>query len=256
MRFYISILFLIVCLYSPYAYASFSDGIYLSTMMGCSKSGRSPLTIKYNDRSTESISAKYNNRCFSDSHWWSFRLENWTKQTGWGLELIHHKIYLENTTDNLRSLSVSDGYNLIFLTFVKQIRNTNFRVGFGGVLAHMDATVKGRSRYIEKGFNGHYLTGPAFQLNVERILWQNKTHFLSLDTKFTAAYAEVPISSNNSELAIIPDHALHLSLSIGSKPESFRSDKPIYENLMYFAPLVYPITTGYLMGTGFLPDGY
>lgn len=225
-------------------------------MMGCSKSGASPLTVKYEDRAHETISANYNNRCFSDSHWWSFRLDHWTNQTGWGVELIHHKIYLVNTTKNLESFSVSDGYNLLFINFAKQLGDIHLRVGFGGVLAHVDAKVLGRARYIRKGFQGHYLTGPAFQINVEKLLWHSPTHFISLDTKFTAAHAEVPISANNSELATVPDHAIHVSIAFGSKPEAFDKDKPMLENLLYFAPLIYPITTGYIMGTGLLPGGY
>tara|TARA_Y100001935_G_C17310446_1_gene515643 strand:- start:4595 stop:5374 length:780 start_codon:yes stop_codon:yes gene_type:complete len=250
------LLFFFLFFFSFEIYASFTNGIYLSTMMGCSKSGTSPLTIQYEDRAHETISANYKNRCFSGSHWWAFRLENWTDQTGWGLELIHHKIYLVNTTENLESFSVSDGYNLLFLNFAKQLGDINLRVGFGGVLAHVDATVLGRTRYIRKGFQGHYLTGPAFQINVEKLLWQSTTHFVSFDTKFTAAYAEVPISANNNELAIVPDHAIHLSISLGSKPEAYSNKKGLYENLLYFAPLIYPITTGYIMGTGFLPGGY
>ena len=250
-RIFLSLLFI-----SPALATSFDNGIHLSTMMGCSFSGDSPLTLKYLDRPAEIISAKYNNRCFSDSHWWSFRLENWTDQTGWGLELIHHKIYLKNTTDDLKSFSLSDGYNLIFFNLVKQVKDVNFRVGFGGVLGHMDVLISGRPRYIKKGFSGHYLTGPAFQLNVEKILWSSKAHFLSLDTKFTAAYAEVPISANQEELAIAPDYAIHVSLSIGSKPHAFSKNKTAYDKIGYFAPLIYPITVGHLIGTNWLPSGY
>ncbi|MGC6368067.1 MAG: hypothetical protein ACON35_08755 [Candidatus Marinamargulisbacteria bacterium] len=241
---------------SSQIFPSFSDGLYLSTMMGCSKSGNSPLTIRYADRPHEKISANYNNRCFEDSHWWSFRLENWAAKTGWGFELIHHKIYLDNTTDTIRSFSVSDGYNLFFMTYAKQINDYNFRIGFGGVLAHVDVLIEGRERYIRKGLTGHYLTGPALQLNLERILWQNSTHFLSFDSKFTVAYAEVPISSNNTELASVPDYALHFSIALGSKPVSFNRNQPLKKQLLYFAPLIYPVTVGHVIGTGLLPGGY
>ncbi|RAP24109.1 hypothetical protein DID73_01710 [Candidatus Marinamargulisbacteria bacterium SCGC AG-343-K17] len=252
-----TLILMVILFFTPsVVYPSFNDGLYLSTMMGCSKSGRSPLTIKYDDRQHESISARYNNRCLDDSHWWSIRVENWTNQTGWGLELIHHKIYLANTTDNLTSFSISDGYNLLLFNFVKQVNDINYRIGFGGVLGHMDAHVSGRDRYIRKGFKGHYLTGPAFQINVEKIIWQSDTHFISFDSKFTAAYAEVPISSNNNELAIAPDHAVHFSLALGSKPEALTSAKKNYHKAWYFAPLVYPAIVGRLIGTGVLPDTY
>lgn len=224
-------------------------------MMGCSKSGPSPLTVKFQDRDNETISANYDNRCFEDSHWWSFRLEQWQNKSGWGLELIHHKIYLVNTTQSIRSFSLSDGYNLLFLNVAKQLNNINYRVGFGVVLGHMDVIVSGRDRYIRKGFHGHYLTGPAFQLNIEKLLWQSSSHFISFDSKFTAAYAEVPISANPSELAIAPDYAVHFSIAVGSKPlRTFNQTSK--DKVLYFLPMVYPFITGKFLGTELLPGGY
>jgi hypothetical protein len=236
--------------------ASFNDGFHLSTMMGCSYSGSSPLIVKFKDRESLNMSAKYNNRCFTDSHWWSARLENWTNKTAWGVELIHHKIYLANTNSVIEDLSVSDGYNLLFFNLAKQVNNTNYRVGFGVVYAHMDVTIAGRERFIRKGFKGHYLTGPAFQLSIEQILWQSSRHFVSFDSKFTAAYAEIPISSDNTEMAIMPDYALHFSLAVGSKPQQLKS-KNLYDKLSYFVPLAYPAFVGnYVLGTGALPKNY
>jgi hypothetical protein len=235
------------------AFGEFKNGLHLTTMMGCSVSGPSPLTIKFQDQPQQTLSARYKNRCFEDSHWWAFRLENWTNRTGIGFELIHHKIYLANTTDLVESFSVSDGYNLLFLNFAKQIEQTNYRVGVGVVLGHMDVTIKGRDRFIRKGFKGHYLTGPAFQLNVERILWESDRHFVSLDSKFTAAYAEIPISSNPNELAIAPDYAVHFSLALGSKPIQHK-DPTLKDRMLYMAPMVYPITVGTVIGTGLLPN--
>jgi len=241
------ILFAILVL-AQSVFASFDNGWYLTTMMGCSFSGPSPLVINLDDNRTESISANYNNRCFEDSHWWSFRSEKWTNKQGIGFELIHHKIYLDNTTDLVERFSISDGYNLLFLNFAKQKNNRNYRVGLGVVYAHMDVTISGRENYKQKGFKGHYLTGPAFQINIEQILWESDYNFISLDSKFTAAYAQVPISSNQNETATAPDYALHFSLAFGSKPQALK-EKPI----MYALPLLYPITTGYFLGTGLLP---
>ena len=102
-----------------YIYSDVNDGWYLSTMMGGSISGPSNLTINFNDRDTLSMSADYNNRSFDDSHWWSFRVENWHLNQSLGIELIHHKIYLDNTNDIVESFSLSDGYNLLFFNCLR-----------------------------------------------------------------------------------------------------------------------------------------
>ena len=242
----------ILFIFSVVAFGDLNNGLHLTTMMGCSFSGKSPLQIQLSNGQSETIQARYNNRCFDDSHWWSVRLDQWNQENGFGIELIHHKIYLANTTDLIESFSISDGYNLLLFNLGKQKGKKNYRVGFGVVLAHMDITIAGRDRYIKKGLNGHYLTGPAFQINMEQLLWESNHHFISLDTKFTAAYASVPVSSNQNEYAVAPDYALHFSIGFGSKPSKIRSPDLI-ERLGYFLPLAYPAATGFLLGTGMLP---
>lgn len=239
-------------IFSVQVFSSFGDGLHFSTMMGCSYSGKSPLNISLNDQPNQSFTANYDNRCFDDSHWWSFRLENWSNKTSFGFEIIHHKIYLINTNEVIEKMSVSDGYNLLFLNFGRQLNDMNFRVGFGLVYGHMDISIIGRDRYIKKGLSGHYLTGPAFQINIEKLIWESESHFISLDSKFTAAYAEIPVSSDYNELAHISDYAIHLSIAVGSKP-NILSNKKI-NNLNYFLPFVYPAIVGNLiLGTGILP---
>jgi hypothetical protein len=238
----------LILFFSSFLYAQFDNGLHLSAMMGCSFSGRSPLQIQLADGRRESISADYNNRCVDDSHWWSFRLENWQNQSAWGLEITHHKIYLKNTTDLIESFSISDGYNLVLFNLAKQYGRVNYRVGIGAVLGHVDVTIAGRERFIRKGLDGYYLTGPAFQLNVERILWESDYHFISLDSKFTAAYAKVAVSANRDEYAVAPDFAVHMSLAVGSKPARLQN-KP----WLYGLPLVYPRIVGAFLGTGLLP---
>ena len=118
----------------------------------------------------------------------------------------------------------------------------------------MDVLIEGRELHIRKGLLGHYLTGPALQLNLERILWQNSTHFLSFDSKFTVAYAEVPISSNNTELAQFQTmHFIRIALVLNP---FLLTETNLSKQLLYFAPLIYPVTVGHVIGTGLLPGGY
>ena len=120
------------------------------------------------------------------------------------------------------------------------------RYGIGLVLAHTDATIGNRTRYRVDGLTGYKITGPTFQLNYERWLWENDLFFLSLDTKLTVSFANnIPVSHGNQELATANDIAIHISLGFGSKPAAF--NKPGIEKAWSLAPLLYPLAVGNLV---------
>ncbi len=229
------------------------EGWHLSTFMGGSMSFPNHLKLNLEGLPDQSKDAIYSNKSFSDSHWWSFRLEDWHGERGSGLELIHHKIYLANTNDVIHDFSISDGYNLAYYNFAwKTSPSDRVRLGLGLAFGHMDATLGDRPRFHTSGLSGHFLAGPTVQFNYEKWLWENDTNFISLDTKLTLAYARVPVSRDRREYADAPDIALHLSLGVGSKPKALSGD--LVSKALYFAPLAYPYLTGkYILGTGLTP---
>ncbi len=231
------------------------EGWYFSTFMGLSKSMDNKIAFNFDDRDDEVFTAKYNNRSFEDSFWWFFRFENWKNKKSRGMELIHHKIYLDNTNDVVENFSISDGYNLLYYTMGKQRNKSSYRLGLGVVLAHSDVTIQGREQYKRKGFVGHKLAGPSLMLNYERWIWENNYYFISFDSKLTFSYAVAPISTSRSEYVVAPDIALHVSLGLGSKPEILKL-KGI-KKAAYFLPLAYPKVVGAtVIGTSFLPEDY
>ena len=230
-------------------------GWHLSTFMGVSRSLDNRVSFHLNDQADQVFGANYINRSFEDSHWWSFRLEKWSGNRLKGLELIHHKIYLDNTNDIIEIFSISDGYNLLYYNIGAQKGNTIYRIGFGVVLAHSDVKIAGRDRYKRKGFSGHKLAGPSIQLNMERWLWESQTHFISFDAKASFSYAVAPISENPEEYVVAPDIACHFSFGFGSKPAAFKQKG--FKKWLFFAPLAYPKIVGEgILGTGILPEDY
>lgn len=230
------------------------DGWHLSTFMGGSMSLPNRLTIKLEDLPDQSINAVYQNKSFSDSHWWIFRLEDWHGENGQGFELIHHKVYLANTNDIVTYLSISDGYNLLYYNFGKRYGDDRFRLGLGVAYAHPDVQIAGRPLFFQKGLTGFYLGGPTIQFNYERLVWDNDIYFVTLDTKLTLSYIRSPVSHNRREYADVPDIAFHVGLGFGSKPKAFNQEG--IAKALYFAPLVYPYLTGtYVLGTGLVPAG-
>ena len=99
------------------------------------------------------------------------------------------------------------------------------------------------------------MAGATVQANYEYWLWENNTHFITIDNKFTVSYCITPISNNPNEFAVIPDIASKFSIGFGSKQSAL--EKPFPENLLFFAPGLYPRFTGeYILGTGMFPKNY
>lgn len=230
-----------------------NDGTHFSTYMGGSVSFPSHLDIPLVDLPGQSFQANWNDLPFSDSHWWAGRIENWQGNAASGIELIHHKIYLGNTNDIIKSFSISDGFNLLYYNMGWKTSDIDrFRVGLGMVWGHSDTIIGDRPRFHTPGLGGMYATGPTIQFDYEHYLWQNDSHFISFDTKLSASYAKVPVSPDRAEYAETTDLALHFSIGFGSKPVP--SDGNLLRTLDYLLPGIYPATVGgLLMGTGMSP---
>ncbi|MSR88685.1 MAG: hypothetical protein EXS67_03410 [Candidatus Margulisbacteria bacterium] len=241
-------------LFSGSIFSENQDGWHLSTFMGGSMSLPNRLKIDFADLPDQSINTHIDNKSFSDSHWWICRLEDWHGEDGQGFELIHHKVYLANTTDLVQHFGVCDGYNLLYYNFGKRFGEDRFRFGLGLAFPHPNIKIAGRETFFKEGLAGKYLGGPTFQLDYEHVMWDNDLYFVSMDTKLTLSYIRIPVSNNRKEYADVPDIAIHFGFGFGSKPKAFNQEG--LGKALYFAPLVYPYLTGtYVLGTGLVPAG-
>ena len=232
--------------------AYINDGLYLSTYMGASKSANNTLFFKFQDQDDLTYNARYDNKSFSDSHWWMAKLERWKNKKSVSIELIHHKIYLKNTNDIINNFSISDGYNLLYFNRGKQINNHILRYGAGIVIAHPDITITGRDRFKTKGIKGLFLSGLSIKTDHEYILYKHKTAVITLQTKLTASYAKIPISTNKNEYVIAPDYAIHISIGyVRLLPKKAK----LKEKILFLTPLAYPKLVGtYILHTEFYPN--
>lgn len=207
----------------------FSDGLRLSTSIGASQSLPNSLTIHREDQPDYHIQAFYTNKPFDDSQYWSGRLEYWKNKSSFEIELIHHKIYLQNYPQGLVDFSISDGYNLLYLNKAWALPKNQlaFRTGLGVVIAHPDITFTDRARYIVKGINGLRLAGVSGQVAFEQRYNLSQYHYLKYELKFTASYAKTAISGNLNEYVIAPDFAFHATFGIGSHPIQKASIKTV-----------------------------
>ena len=107
-----------------------NDGWHITSMIGSPFSMNNDLVLHY-DNTTYVHQAKYEPNAFSDFPYWVVRSEFWNGDSALGLEIVH-KVYLKNTTDKIKSFSVSDGYNLFMpMNYAKRLNDHILRGGFG-----------------------------------------------------------------------------------------------------------------------------
>jgi hypothetical protein len=145
------------------------------------------------------IDADYQTRPFEGPLYYSIR----TGGSRWDVELIHQKIFLENAIGDLEKFGISHGYNLLVFNYQWHASGFIVRAGLGPMIVHPE--VRFRGRVFEPGYN---MTGPAFQLSVQKKIHLPNRLFLSGEAKFTAARARFKIDEFDVSAPNIALHAL------------------------------------------------
>ena len=160
------------------------------------------------------VRARYSTRPFRDAPYYAYRFARWASRgdgaraQAWELELVHHKIYLENPPAEVQHFEVSHGYNLVTVNRAARHAARTWRAGAGAVVSHGESTVRGRTLQPVH----YHLAGPALQLAADHRTTLGARLYLSLEGKLTAALARVPIAGG---LATAPNVAVHGLVGIG-----------------------------------------
>ncbi|MDQ3811633.1 MAG: hypothetical protein M3336_15235 [Chloroflexota bacterium] len=182
---------------------------------GSAYSVPAPLTIRQTGEPDITITARYATKPWEGSPYYAYRFGRWSRGKGWELELIHHKLYLENPPPEVQHFELSHGYNMVSVNRAVQRRGVILRLGAGVVIAYPHGTTV-RQRLLPNSGGlfgrGYHLSGPMAQLAVGKrfVVW--KGLFLALEGKLTGAYARIPLQSGS---ATAPNAAVHGLLGVG-----------------------------------------
>jgi hypothetical protein len=191
--------------------ASAQAQITFEFFMGSAVNLHTPLTIEQEGYPDISFNAHYSVRPLADRMYYAARLGFWKKDAdaGWLIELLHHKLYLENPPPDVQHFEVTHGYNM--LTFNRGWRRGQwmFLAGGGIVVPHTNSEVRGLGRSIDAPYT---LAGVAFQGAANRRFDLAQWLFVSVEGKVTAAYARVPVAQGR---ATTPNVAFHGLAGVG-----------------------------------------
>jgi hypothetical protein len=129
---------------------------------------------------------------------YAWRVARWRGDRAWELQLLHHKLYLQNLPPGIEALSISHGFNIITLNRAFELDHWRVRVGAGPVVAHPEARI-GNSSY-----NGPYeLGGAAALFGIGRWLQLSSHWSLGAEASLTFGYVDVrPSGSPKVELSV------------------------------------------------------
>ena len=208
--FIIFVIILIMGLFFP-GWAMAGWTIQLST--GSSYSFPSPLTIQQDGEKDIDLTAEYETKAWAtQAPYYDLRIARWKNGTAWEFESLHQKLYLKNKPDEVEHFSISHGYNFNMLNYALSKYGFIYRAGIGFIMTHPETKVRGKRLEDDGGINGFYISGAGGQLAVEKRHYTTDKLSLSLEVKFTAAYAEIPIADGT---ATVPNYAAHGLIGIG-----------------------------------------
>ncbi len=156
------------------------------------------------------LDADYESQSFTSPLYYSLR----AGRSGWELELIHQKLFLENRPPEVQRFDISHGFNLVTVNRAWERRRFLWRLGAGVVVAHPENEVRGRK--LDPGdtnlSGGYHLAGPVIQAGIEKRFEVGRRWLLGIEAKASAARAEVPVAGGEAE---VPNAALHLLAGFG-----------------------------------------
>lgn len=173
-----------------------------------------PLTIAQKGYPDLKLTARYNSESFVLPVYWDLRMGRWQNDRLWEAELIHHKLYLDNTTTEIQKFNISHGFNMIVLNRGFDKKLFRYRIGAGMILTHPESNIRGKVKGNSNDDRdlGYYLSGPVLNAAIGKAFRLGNRFYLNLESKVTCAYARVKVADG---YANVYNLAIHLIFGFG-----------------------------------------
>ncbi len=211
---------------------AYRRSLFILALLACSAEGRSqsgwaleiggtvpfnvplPLVIRQSGQPNISLDASYSSRPFKIPVCWIWRIGRWSDDTGWELQAIHHKLFLDNGTREVEEFSISHGLNIVTVNRSWKHEGLIVRAGAGIVLAHPENTVRGRRLQETGGIlgMGYYFSGPALALGAGTQFTLPGGFFFGCEGMISGSYSNISVDGGSADVWNV---ALHANLALG-----------------------------------------
>jgi hypothetical protein len=182
----------------------------LEFFVGAAANLGTPLEIRQQGQPRLRVDASWRSDAFEPPIVWAVRLSRGAPAACWALELVHHKLYLDNPPADVRSFSISHGLNLVTLQRAWSRPWCDVRLGAGAAIAHPENEVRGLRFDERRGMlgQGYYLAGPALTAGAGRPLRLGRCWALVVELRGSVAPVSVPIEAGSARLTNVAFHLL------------------------------------------------
>ena len=121
-----------------------AQGLTVDLMFGSAYNVPTPLTIRQDNYPVLKHTARYDTRPFGPyAPYYAGRLTFWRGDAGWELELIHHRIFLSNTTADVERFEIHYGYSYLLAGRAWRTRGFELHANGGAVMTKPASIVRG-----------------------------------------------------------------------------------------------------------------
>lgn len=173
----------------------------------------SRLTIEQDGQPEIGIDADWSTRPWRPTWYYSARVARWSGNTGWALEYMHHKLYLDNPTDEVPRFRITNGVNNLLVERHWRRSGWELGAGAGPSFAVPISTVRGKSYGESKGIFGsryEFAGGTLYGTVARRVNLLPYTQG-SFALKTTLTYLDVPVADGSARLTNL---ALHFQYGV------------------------------------------
>jgi hypothetical protein len=167
-----------------------------------------PIVIRQTDQPDLRLTARFSTRPFFEVPYYDVKVGIARKPWAFELELVHHKLYLDNPPAEVEAFELTHGYNPLLVNVVRDQLGVAFRAGVGILIAHPETTIRGRRFPEDGGILGWYVSGPAGQISVSKSFDLSRRLFAGLEGKAVGAWARVPVVNGSADVPNLSAHGL------------------------------------------------
>jgi hypothetical protein len=179
--------------------------------LGGAASFPTTLSVHQIDKPTIDVDGKYEVRPLDFPIYFSLRIARWQGDRAWAIQVIHHKLYLEDPPPEIQYFNVSHGYNLITIDRLWRKYHAVLGVALGVVFAHPENQVRGLV-LPEGGISSYALAGPTGAVSAGYDYTIYRRWFASAEGRLSASYARVAVQDGHANM---PDFSAHVHIGLG-----------------------------------------
>jgi hypothetical protein len=182
-------------------------------LLGGALNASTTLAINQDGEDDIEIDADYATKPFEFPVYYALRLAHLRARGAWELQFIHHKIHLENTTEEVERFEITDGFNILTVNRAFPAGPVDLRVGAGVVIAHADSRIRGLSTsgggILDTGYE---VGGPAILAGAGKRFRLSERWIGALETQVTLARARVSVANGEAATTNV---AFHIMFGVG-----------------------------------------